>query len=187
MIVCQECQKEFMDIGLHVRQAHGISSAEYLERYPGYAIVDAELVRKRTGSRDHASATAKALETFVGKYEGGHPLKDPTVRALQKYTRTAGGKPYLDLEKIRKTNLERYGVEHLSGTAERREISRNNMQRLNGLKPPPAACPDADAFKKLYLGGMSLPALSKHYGFKSDFVIKRWVKELGLPGGHRRI
>lgn len=181
MLTCLICTKEYRDLGTHVRRTHHLTGEEYLSKFPGATLVDEELVRERTSKRDHAAATAKTLETFSTRYEGGHPLKDPRIREQQKFTRLVSG-DHSGAEKARKTNMERYGVEHLSQTEERREISRKLMQKISANRPA-AVCPDPEKFKEQVLAGTPLYKLAEMYGFKSQWVIKHWIEAMGLPKG----
>ena len=181
MLTCKECGKEYQDLGSHVRQSHNLSASEYKAKYPGSVLVDEGLVGSRSEKRDHSSATAKALGTFSLRYEGGHPLKDPAVRGSQMLTREMNGFSY-DNEKAKATNLEHYGVEHLSKTEERKETSRKLMQKLNDGRTA-AVCPDPEKFKEQVMSGVPLYKLAEMYGFKSQWVIKNWIKDLGLPNG----
>ncbi len=111
---CMVCDEDYKDLNSHITNIHGVSVEKYKEQYPNAKIVDEDIILRRTDKRSEKidEIKIKTKDAFL-KYEGGHPSRDPGVLALRKYNKELFGHKY-NLEAYKETNLERYGVEHLS-------------------------------------------------------------------------
>jgi MoxR-like ATPase len=54
--VCRECGHQSHSLGAHIKEAHGLSLAEYLEKHPGAPTVSASLLAQHSASRKRAPA-----------------------------------------------------------------------------------------------------------------------------------
>lgn len=183
MPVCKVCNEEFQALDSHIRIKHKISAAEYLERYPGSALTDEGLIARRSEKRDAVGANVKMMFTFAGKYEGGHPMRDPTF--VENYKTLRALDPHYDREAAKATSLRKHGVEFYAQTDAAREVSRNNMIALNELGLSYAGknkidCPNEASFVAAYNEGIPMGALASTYGVSIP-TVQRWVSALELP------
>lgn len=133
-------------------------------------------------SRDIIEKTNK---TFQEKYQGGHPMRDPTF--LEKYKEARAIDPHYDIEAAKSTNIERYGVDFHAQTKESRERSRANMANLHKegrafSGKNKKGCPDSARLKTMFSEGYTLSVMAQEFEV-SEIVLSRWVKELGLVRG----
>jgi hypothetical protein len=71
MLTCPFCKSQFKALTTHLRSAHGVSTKEFSNKFPGYPLVSDETKRK-------TSATSK--KSGCGKWRKGQPMSEETRR-----------------------------------------------------------------------------------------------------------
>jgi hypothetical protein len=137
----------------------------------------------RHGDENFTNRPAAALTNMT--FDGGHSLRDPSVRAKAAETKVKlyGDASYTNREKAAKTCIERYGVESTGAvpaiiekriaTLKRKYGRVFNVDRPHNKREIPVG------FKTDYLAGMHIDALRAKYGV-SEPVIRRWSSEASL-------
>jgi len=189
-VECKICGFSGLDISQHIKNHHDMSKEEYYSKYNSPLISHSVIEkRKDTTQEKHGDPNwrnEEARRLMYSVYEGGHPLKDPRVREKGEQTKLEryGDPNYTNQEQREKTNIEKYGVAYSCAAPEvidkRLKTLKERYGKVFNCPPPEKSYPeDPVQFKKDYEAGMPYGGLCEKYK-KSEPVISRWVREMGL-------
>jgi hypothetical protein len=187
MAKCAICGFEGIDISRHIRFSHSITCAEYKNKY-GSILIDSsvELKRKETckkiyGNPNFKNEEAKKLSNEI--YEGGHSLRDPSIREKGDQTKFKlyGYAQFTNRDKATKTCLERYGVDNVAKCEEtikkRVRTCIERYGRIFNYEPVPLM--SKEELVDLVTQGMPLASIGEKYGITGEGV-GYWAKKYGI-------
>ena len=192
-ICCAICGFKAKNLRYHLDREHNISTKDYKNKYNSSIeapSVKDKRIKTSTDKYGVGHYTNREAANFSYQvFEGGHPFKDPKVRKKAEDTKTKlyGDPHYTNKEKSKKTNLERYGVEHTCAAKDVIEKRKKTLLlrygKIFNVDTPHNKLDVPAGFKDVYLSGKSLETISDYYGV-SDPTVKRWAKELDLNRKH---
>jgi hypothetical protein len=187
-IKCALCDHYGKNLRLHIIKVHNISADQY-KKYYGNFISDSVLKkRKETTFKNHGDPNYRnepARKLKFSSYEGGHPLKDPTVRDKANKTKIKlyGDANYTNRDKAKKTCLEKYGVEYTGQIPElinqRIATLKEKYGKVFNVEGPCNKKDPPGSFKADYEAGINADSLCVKYNV-SEPTLSRWIKELNL-------
>jgi hypothetical protein len=187
-IKCGLCSHEAYDLTSHVINFHKITTAEYRNNYGLLVSSRVEEKRRETCLLRHGDENYKnreAIKLSNELFEGGHSLKDPTVREKAKNSKEIlyGDPTFTNREKAKKTSLEKYGTEYTCAAPgvikKRLDTLKSRYGRVFNIDRPHNKTDAPSDFEEEYMRGTPMGKLSQMFGV-SEPVIGRWVKDANL-------
>jgi len=188
-LICKICLLvSGKDLSKHIKEVHKMRLKEYKDIYGEYFSKYISEKRKQTcllkyGNENYKNEEARKLSFEL--YEGGHPLRDPSVRRKAEETslNLYGEAHYTNREKAKQTNKERYGVEYTCAAPKviekRIRTLIDKYGKVFNISDPHNKIESPDDFITRYNSGETISKLSSMYGV-SEPTVCRWISELNL-------